>query len=75
MNQTTAVLNHLQEHGSITSMEAIELYGATRLADIIFRLRNRGYFIKTIDCIGKTRFGDTCRYAKYAMVKEGVPNE
>ena len=67
MNQMTAVLNHLQKRGSITSMEAIRLYGTTRLADKILKLRQRGYNIKTVECIGKTRFGDTCRYAKYVL--------
>ena len=70
MNQTIAVLNHLKEHDSITSMEAIENYGATRLADIIFRLRKRGYNIRTIDCVGKNRYGHTCNYAKYILEKE-----
>ena len=69
MNQTTAVLDYLQNHGSITSLQAIEMFGATRLADIIFRLRGRGYEIKTIDCVGKTRFGDTCCFAKYILEK------
>ena len=69
MNQTTAVLNHLLKHGSITSMQAFELFGATRLADIIFRLRGKGYNIKTIDCEGKTRFGTPCTYAKYVLEK------
>ena len=69
MNQTTAVLNHLLKHGSITSMQAFELFGATRLADIIFRLRGKGYNIKTIECEGITRFGSPCRYAKYVLEK------
>lgn len=70
MNQVTAVLDRLNTKGSITSIEAIELYGITRLASIIHRLRRRGYDIETIDCVGKTRFGDTCRYAKYVLEKE-----
>ena len=70
MNQTTAVLNRLETKGSITSIEAIELFGATRLADIIFRLRNKGYDIKTIMCEGQTRYGDACQYAKYVMRKK-----
>lgn len=67
MNQMLAVLNHLKEHGSITSMEAIQLYGVTRLADKIYQFRKQGYNIKTVDCLGKTRFGNTCRYAKYVL--------
>lgn len=67
MTQVTAVLDHLKVYGKITSMEAIEYYGATRLADIIFKLRKRGYNIKTVNCVGKTRFGNICNYAKYVL--------
>ena len=67
MSQVTMVLSHLISKGSITSLEAINEYGATRLADIIFRLRKQGYDIKTITCTGKTRFGTVCNYAKYVL--------
>lgn len=43
--KTAKVLEHLQTHGSITSMEAIRLYRATRLSSIIFNLRAAGYKI------------------------------
>lgn len=68
--QTQVVLDHLQNRGSITSMEAIELYGATRLADIIFRLRKQGYIIVTVDHETTNRFGQPTRYAEYKY--EGV---
>lgn len=38
-NKTQKVLEHLQRQGSITSLEAIELYGATRLSGIIYNLK------------------------------------
>ena len=43
------ILKHLQEHGSITSMEAIELYHCTRLACQIHKLRKDGYVITSED--------------------------
>ena len=64
-NQTTEILKHLKKHRSITSIDAIELYGATRLASIIYNLRQRGYMIETKMCVGKTRYGDAVNYAKY----------
>ena len=67
MTQRQAVLEHLQTHGSITSLEAIQLYGATRLSDIIFNLRKRGYQIITEPFTVKTRFGGTARPAKYIL--------
>ena len=47
MNQKTTVYNHIKEHGSITSAEAIELYSITRLAAIIGFLREDGIEIRT----------------------------
>lgn len=65
-NQREAVLNHLKKKGSITSMEAIEGYGATRLSSIIHDLRhNYGYEIETRTEVTKNRFGNTTEYARY----------
>lgn len=64
-NKTEEVLKHLKTKRSITSLDAIDLYGATRLSAIIFNLKKRGYNIEcrreeTID-----RYGNTCRYGRY----------
>lgn len=64
------VLSHLKVKGSITSLDAFQLYGATRLSAIIFNLRKEGYNIKTTDCICKDRYGHTCNYAKYVLVED-----
>lgn len=39
MSKKNKVLAHLKKHKSMTSWTAIEFYGATRLAAIIFDLR------------------------------------
>lgn len=39
------ILAHLQEHGSITSLEAIEMYHCTRLSHYIYLLRKDGHTI------------------------------
>lgn len=67
VNKTEKVLAHLEKHGSITSLEAIELYGATRLSAIIFMLRKRGYNIETIDTPFVDRFGTKSTYGKYIL--------
>ena len=41
------VLTHLQTHGSITPLEALDKYGSFRLGALIFNLRKEGYDIKT----------------------------
>lgn len=43
------ILAHLQEHGSITSLEAIEMYHCTRLSHYIFLLRKEEYKIVSED--------------------------
>ena len=44
-----AIKWHLKNYGHITSLQAIKLYGATRLADIIYKLKKQGYTIHTTD--------------------------
>ena len=68
MNQIKAVLKYMQENDGITSMEAFKMFGCTRLADKILKLRQRGYDIKTDECVGKTRYGSNCTYAKYRLI-------
>ena len=69
-NQRTMVLKHLREHGSITSVEAFQLYGVTRLSSIIHHFRKTGIIIHTIMTDGKTRYGDSCKFAKYILARE-----
>lgn len=66
-NKTEKVLEHLQKNGTITSLEAIELYGATRLGDIIYRLRKRGYNIDTLDLPFVDRYGTKSHFGKYVL--------
>ena len=63
--QRSEVLRYLRENGSITSTEAFKLFGATRLAAIIFDLRKLGYKIETFLVEGTTRYGTAVQYAKY----------
>lgn len=66
-NKTEKVLEHLKKNGCITSLEAIELYGATRLSDIIYRLRKHGMKIETIDIPFTDRYGTKYTYGKYVL--------
>jgi hypothetical protein len=67
MNKTTAVLDHMKEHGSITQMEATELFGATRLGAIVFNLRRKGHDIETVTMGTTDRYGHAVNYAKYVL--------
>lgn len=63
MSKTQQVLIHLQKK-PITSWEAIVLFKATRLADIIFKLRGRGFNIST-----ELVEDGSVRYARYRLSK------
>ena len=68
--QRNAVFNHLVKHGDLTSKQAFELYGCTRLAALIHDFRQMGYDIITIDEYGNNRYGENTRYARYIMSVE-----
>lgn len=67
MTKTQAVLDWLKTHASISSMEAIQSFGATRLSAIIFNLKRKGYDIETVMVEGTDRFGNPMRYARYYL--------
>lgn len=72
MNQRQAILAYLKAGHHITSQEAFEIFGATRLSAIIFDLRGKGYNIESIEREGMTRFGKKTRYFEYYLAKKGV---
>jgi hypothetical protein len=69
-SQTEDVLRFMREEGSITSMDAIKEFGATRLSAIIFNLRDRGYDIETRMEVSKNRYGHIVEYARYVLHEE-----
>ena len=75
VTKSNQVKEHLENYGTITSWQAIQQYGATRLADIIFRLRKQGYDIETKTEITKDRNNNVCQYAKYILNREESVNE
>lgn len=67
--QKDDVLEFMQEHGSITSWQAITLFGATRLSAIIHELKKDGHSILSERVQVDTRYGKT-NVSKYTL--EGV---
>jgi hypothetical protein len=57
----------MQENKSITSWEAIERFGATRLSAIIFNLKDK-YNIKTTREEFVDRYGNKSHYARYTLL-------
>jgi|TARA_R110002074_G_scaffold44462_1_gene115634 hypothetical protein len=64
MTQTNTVINHLNNNRKLTSIEAIGLYGITRLAAVVYTLRKSGLDVTTTmkDGVNKTQ------YAEYSLV-------
>jgi predicted transcriptional regulator len=63
--QTRKILNHLEQRRTISPMEAIITYGATRLSARIRELRQAGFIINTTfhrDAEGKP-------YGRYTLVR------
>jgi len=68
MPQTVKVRNHLIRHGSITSQEAWRLYGITRLADVIYKIKHKRYPRMDVDTemvYGRDRYNKPTQYGKY----------
>lgn len=69
-SQCMDVLNHLRQYKEISPMEAFEKFSITRLAAVIYDLRESGYNIKTVMVETKTRYNRTCRYALYVLEED-----
>ena len=63
------IKSHLYQVGNISSLEAINMYQATRLSDIIFKLKKTGLDISTTpETYGRSR------YVRYHLNK-AIKNE
>ena len=58
MTQNERVLRHMQDFGGISSMEAFQDYGVTRLSARISDLRKDGHKISAKRCTSWNRYGD-----------------
>ncbi len=67
ITKTEQILNHLLENGHITSWEAIQEYGATRLSAIIFNLKEKGYNIISEIRKGTDNNGNSYHFAIYHL--------
>lgn len=67
--QLKDLLNHLKKRKSITSMEAINIYGITRLSARIFELREN-HIIDSIPVTSKNRYNRPVTFTKYVYRNE-----
>ena len=61
------LLDYLKKKGSITTMEAIQELGNTRLSEYIRQLRVDGYVIKNEPQKGMNRFGEKVHFDKFVL--------
>lgn len=74
--QTSEILKYMKFHKKgITSKEAFELFGATRLSGLIFMLKKQGYHIKTDYVPVRTRYGDKTIVARYSLIDNFNPKK
>lgn len=64
MKSYDVILWHLQEYGTITSWQAIQDYGITRLSEYIRQIRQ--YYVIEDEWVGfTTRLNQKSKYKKY----------
>lgn len=67
--QTEKVLAHMREHGGITPIEALNLYGCMRLASRISDLKRQGHVIERNMVSVTCADGTTTCVARYSLAE------
>ena len=67
--QNELVLNYMEEHGSITSQEAVRELGVYRLSARIYDLKERGLKIQAERETGVNRYNVPTRYNRYYLIE------
>lgn len=67
MTQCETILRHMEDFGSITSLEAMQEYGIMRLASRITDLKKAGIPIRREMISRKNRYGETVTFARYSL--------
>lgn len=65
MTQHEAILQYMDDFGSITPMQAFSDLGITKLATRISELSRRGYEFDKKLVTGKNRYGHSVSYMRY----------
>lgn len=65
--QNDMILRHLQDYSSITTWEAIQEYGVTRLSARISDIKDMGYIITDEWVSTPNRYGEMISFKKYSL--------
>lgn len=71
--QLDAVLNYFIQRGSLTTWEAIERFGCTRLSARVLELEKKGYRFKHDPVKVTTRYGATVTVTRYTLLDRRDP--
>lgn len=69
-SQERRILDRLEKGLRVTSYDAYETMAITQLGARVWHLRQQGYPIKSIRCVGNNRFGEKIHYCEYVLEKE-----
>ena len=72
MNQCERIIDYIQSFGSITTLQAFQDIGCTRLASRINDLKKMGYRFDTDTEKSKNRYGETVHYKRYRLVQSDM---
>lgn len=75
MNKETherQIMEYIEKHGSITSLEAIHELGCTRLSARIWDLEHKGTYFKREIVTVPTRGGGSARVMRYSLAEAEV---
>ena len=67
MGQKERIIEYLENHGSITPMDAIYHLGITKLSTRVSELKKNGVKFKQYMEEGTNRFGEPTRYMRYSL--------
>jgi hypothetical protein len=69
MTQREAILQYIEDFGSITPMQAFSDLGITKLATRISEMRKDGMDFKIEMVRSRNRYGKSVSYAKYSFME------
>lgn len=70
--QKETILDYLEKHETITTLESVLKLGITDPQHYIMELRNEGYLITDKWVNGSNRVGRKIKYKRYRLEKENV---
>ena len=72
MTQAERIIEYMKKNGTISSKEAFNELGITKLSTRISEMRANGKKIYGVTEYSKNRFGEKTHYTRYALTKKAL---